>query len=689
MRARKITLGFVILFTSILGTAADAPVSDGQPMTNTGYAGVVPAASRANVNDVTNPGSAVTTFNAQSAAVDSVAPQFQRDRIKASNTREVWINPNAWIAFKPKGWLTLFDTPEQWPTVLGQIDVYQFFQGAMVNYTPTQMRNAVTLFKAHGIAVSVEISGVTIASCNGLEDQSESSRAITAAQRSAALTVAALRTYTNQGGTVRYGAMDTSGVADVTGSGTACKLSMASGMLALTTYAHAVQDQFPGIELGIIPNFPNYNYGGIACIHGASTSVNCVKPFDGVDYRDVLAEMTRSLRAANVNLTFVHADMPVDYFAATPTVANPLTQRLIALKNQVQALGLRFGWLANTQDGFGAPAVDAASDQRFQQATLWGLQQYVAAGGLTGASEVVFETWFPFPAAILPEGEAYTFMQGASAVARVVRGAMHPVLGSLDEVTLNGTSLNVRGWACAKSTSEMISVHVYDGKAGSGRILGGGQTGITSEPAIEAVCSGGGAYRFNFDVPNVTALASQVYVYGISPYGAASVQLGARTAAAGTPGGSISMASISSVSNTASTVVKSSTPQSPSVVIHRFVTNQSVVHDYTTGVTPGAGYRHEGPAFKIMAVDADTGTANLYRCPYGTARFLTTDGNCEGEGLPLNTIGSVAVQPRDHTAPLFRFYYAPTGDHFYTLDRAEGDRYHMAFERIEGYVGAP
>jgi len=107
-----------------------------------------------------------------------------------------------------------------------------------------------------------------------------------------------------------------------------------------------------------------------------------------------------------------------------------------------------------------------------------------------------------------------------------VAPADRAVIGIVGGVVLSGPQYYVSGWACAKTYTGSIDVHVYiGGPAGVGTFAFSGTANSASEPAVASACNlTGSAYRFLLPIPHAITQNygnQPIYVYGISPYGLA------------------------------------------------------------------------------------------------------------------------------------------------------------------------
>jgi hypothetical protein len=96
------------------------------------------------------------------------------------------------------------------------------------------------------------------------------------------------------------------------------------------------------------------------------------------------------------------------------------------------------------------------------------------------------------------------------------------ITGALDNASVIGSDLLVRGWACHIGDPRSIGIHIYQKyPAGQGGVyIGGGAGNISHEAAVSNRCLGGGmAHRYAIKIPlasKVLPSNAPLYVYGIS-----------------------------------------------------------------------------------------------------------------------------------------------------------------------------
>ncbi|MEY4066624.1 MAG: hypothetical protein RIR26_2832 [Pseudomonadota bacterium] len=118
--------------------------------------------------------------------------------------------------------------------------------------------------------------------------------------------------------------------------------------------------------------------------------------------------------------------------------------------------------------------------------------------------------------------------QGTSNIASSTSGSagtvtstppVEEIIGNIDGV-FNGQQ--IQGWACQKSLSQSILVHVYlGGSAGIGVFAGEFSANLTSDSGVSALCGTSGiAHRFVIPISTMSAHAGKsIFIHGISPTG--------------------------------------------------------------------------------------------------------------------------------------------------------------------------
>lgn len=124
--------------------------------------------------------------------------------------------------------------------------------------------------------------------------------------------------------------------------------------------------------------------------------------------------------------------------------------------------------------------------------------------------------------------------------------------------------------------------------------------------------------------------------------------------------------------------------------IYRHFHEASFDHYHSQLPTPPAGYRYEGPTFKLFSSTAGGGKASLYRCfvPNRYGHFLSRDANCEGTGVWSEAmIGYVATTQEPGTQPLYRCYARVSSTRLHFLTTPSQDECRQAGHTVQGIQG--
>ena len=319
--------------------------------------------------------------------------------IEPLSVQEVWVAPNA-TAYDPAATdsYDLFWKGPQWNDLLGKTNVYQFGWEGMVKYTPAEMIGAVAMFNRRNLKVAYETGGMW--DC-GDKSASMALKIKRAAAIGTQEIMSNIQPIYDAGGYMTYVSLDQSGIGAITNN-TPCNMDVTSAISALAIMMKNVHAQHPEIQFGILPNFPNYAYNGTSCYF-----VDC-PVFGGQDYAQVLYQIVSTIEDSGESFTYMNVDNPQNYLTGHYGGINVVTQRLLPLKAQAESYGLRFGLIMNSEV---LPSV-ADKDAAFYNLTTAGVQN-MAAAGLLSESNFITESWYTYPAAILPETTSNTFTNTA------------------------------------------------------------------------------------------------------------------------------------------------------------------------------------------------------------------------------------------------------------------------------------
>lgn len=160
-----------------------------------------------------------------------------------------------------------------------------------------------------------------------------------------------------------------------------------------------VRERYPDIEIGLIPNLPNWDYTEeLAGYNGHNTDGS------GHTYLAALGRISDALQAAGDKLDFVEVDCPYNYYRETKTrngdapVDN--AKKLLALQAWCEANGAEFRLIANAEHRGGG-------GEAFHDLVL----EYTRALRRDGVfpDGFIIQSWYDKPDKNLPETEAGTF----------------------------------------------------------------------------------------------------------------------------------------------------------------------------------------------------------------------------------------------------------------------------------------
>ena len=314
---------------------------------------------------------------------------------------DVWMCPD--FRMDPN---RLFETGAPWQQARDAIQVYQFHfrlladadrQGDWSRDWKVNLDRAVLATSENAISLAVETAG--------LYGSQPGETGLKSAQAELPL----LNRITKSGGTIRFLALD-GPISRVIKGGRPAGDGGAAGTLNysldetirhLVTYVKTIRASHPKTEIGLITNFPHWDFEGREAYFGKSS----YSAGSGISYDQVLDALLKALAAEGERIGFVHADCPFDYFSATRSPYTPHwsgeQERLLALEAYCRKKGVRFGLIYNSE------ARLAGRDRQFYEETLQLLQRYRAAGG--HPDTFIVESWFEFPRALLPDSRLHTF----------------------------------------------------------------------------------------------------------------------------------------------------------------------------------------------------------------------------------------------------------------------------------------
>lgn len=306
------------------------------------------------------------------------------------NGNLIWINPNCFTSTDSRyphitGCDDLFDRETDWEEVLSNIDVYEF-KGAVVRHNENGIINkAVLLLEKYDVAISVVVGGtLEYAGCDDQEGE-----------QSAAIELAKIQPIYDAGGSVTYIALDGPISRTIaTGRPNNCGFTLNQSIQELVDYMKTFHETRPEVKIGIIVNFPNWDYGDYPY-------TNLAHDESWGDYEEVLEETIAAVEAAGEEIYFVRVDRP--YREVTYINGVDWMQRIMLLRDQVTSHNIRFGVIFNSAQA------EKISDQAYYENALTYITMYQNRSE-TLPHDIVLQSWYTRPSRILPENEPYTFM---------------------------------------------------------------------------------------------------------------------------------------------------------------------------------------------------------------------------------------------------------------------------------------
>jgi Bacterial Ig-like domain (group 2) len=286
--------------------------------------------------------------------------------------QQIWIGPN--VAAR------LFVPGASWTSVQARTHVLKLYMSDLDTDPSSLASIAAPLNQAH-IAVAIESGGLRAGDCSGVSVGNVDSDFIQRLVRA--------------GSAISFIALD-SPFAHAIASGLEpnCGYTVAQAATELVTEIGIMRRAFPGVEIGLIEPVPSYSVGIYPSNSGTGFG----------DLPQLLDTVLSTLAQAHERIDFFHADAPYDYDQALPNG----WQKLVALEQVVRSHGLRFGLIYNSEAG------GTTGDQPFHDQTLAAVVAYQAAGG--NPDDLIVQSWYPYPSAMMPEDQANTFTNTAKDV---------------------------------------------------------------------------------------------------------------------------------------------------------------------------------------------------------------------------------------------------------------------------------
>ncbi|OQB20530.1 MAG: hypothetical protein BWY11_02370 [Firmicutes bacterium ADurb.Bin182] len=217
------------------------------------------------------------------------------------------------------------------------------------------------------------------------------------------------------------------------------------------TYAEAAEalefcmkywrESYPDIKFYFCPNFPNNGWkGGLAYwyLHDE---------FGRGDFYEEFQAVLQATRKGGVEFEGLICDNPYDYITGEidSNQKNKIKdidwfERVMDLEREVRSAGLEFALFYNSdQPGMNGPA------GLYYRDTLKFINEYAAKGGRTDIA--VIESWYPYPAAWVPEDELYTM---TNLTRDVIRQLKYGQVADLENIDMSAGAIPAAASAADK-----------------------------------------------------------------------------------------------------------------------------------------------------------------------------------------------------------------------------------------------
>lgn len=339
--------------------------------------------------------------------IKNILPKFS----KASSTYVKWYHPNYHydfnLNFASPQWGNYFLNPSFETDIAKKIDVYGMFILEVGKNNGDFLTNLIPILNRNNVKIAVEAMGipnVTVDSSGGLKLVTVCSDNATMANIYSASELGVLKKIYDRGGKVSYLSLD-----DPLARGTknsvyqsiyTCNGTIDDAIDITLRYINNIHAVYPDIKVGLITNFPNWVYGG-------SPSYPTIG--NPGDYYYILDKFVKTAQSRNIKIFYVNADNPYDYAIgavpggnSTNLTKQKWTQRIVDLEHQVKSYGLSFGLIYNSARG-GTSKID---NSLLYNDTINYINYYYTSGGRP--DNVVIESWYPRPDAMLPYSTYYT-----------------------------------------------------------------------------------------------------------------------------------------------------------------------------------------------------------------------------------------------------------------------------------------
>ena len=218
-----------------------------------------------------------------------------------------------------------------------------------------------------------------------------------------------------------------------------CSLPLAKAAEELAVFIAECRAAFPGTQIGLITNFPNWHY---TPEHPGMLGGYTQK--SGVHYLDALEAVWRAAERHGTRFDFVEVDCPFNYYRATANRADPSRRvdnaaKFKALQRWCEDKGIGFWLVVNFDTNPQKVAQKAELGNRlFHDNTLAYIRRLHQDGVFPDCFTI--QSWYKLPEEHLPEEGGHSFMHTARDAIRLIR-QLYPCADRRDddeEPTLGG-----------------------------------------------------------------------------------------------------------------------------------------------------------------------------------------------------------------------------------------------------------
>jgi len=328
-----------------------------------------------------------------------------------------------WMSLNHPG--ELLDTTT-WKYVYENVDTLQIRIYDLNETDSDDLFDFAALLNSSGIRLSIECEGLDYTICENYKGDPESIGRLSAMQE-----VAQLERLRKAGYKPDYVMFDhpvTRAVFPYEDFKQMPQVTYAEAAEALEYCMKCWRETYPDIQFFYCTNFPNHGWkGGFAYwyLHDE---------YGRGDFYEELQAVLQATREGGVEFEGLICDNPYDYitgkmYSNQKNILNGINwfERVMDLEQEVRNAGLQFALIYNSdQPGMKGPAGSYYLD------TLKFINEYAAEGGVTDFA--IIESWYPYPAAWVPEDAPYTM---TNLTRDVIRQLKYNQIADLENVDMS------------------------------------------------------------------------------------------------------------------------------------------------------------------------------------------------------------------------------------------------------------